>query len=131
MKPLMGRVSDRVGRRQIIIPGLLVGAISIVLLPCLPNFIGLSALSLVFGLGFATVTSSTAALVADLTRDGRYGSSMGVLRTVMDVGQSIGPVLTGWMVAAAGYGSAFMLLAGILAGAAALIVLGLKGRQGT
>ncbi|MBT9589864.1 MAG: MFS transporter, partial [Thiobacillus sp.] len=87
-KPLMGKVSDRIGRRRVILPGLLIGAASVVLLPYFPNFIGLSVLSLAFGLGFATVTSSTAALVADLTRNGRYGSSMGVLRTVMDVGQS-------------------------------------------
>lgn len=122
-KPLMGRVSDRVGRRQVIIPGLLVGAASVLLLPLASSFIGLSALSLVFGIGFATVTSSTTALVADLTRDGRFGSSMGVLRTVMDVGQSIGPVLTGWMVGSAGYGSAFALLAAILTGAALLLGL--------
>jgi MFS family permease len=126
VKPLMGRVSDRVGRKQVIIPGLLVGAASVVLLPFAPSFIGLSVLSLVFGLGFATVTSSTAALVADLTRNGRYGSSMGVLRTVMDVGQSIGPVLTGWMVGAAGYGSAFTLLAAILALAALMLGLLLR-----
>ncbi|MDP1683205.1 MAG: MFS transporter [Burkholderiales bacterium] len=125
-KPLMGKVSDRVGRKQVIIPGLLIGAASIVLLPYAPNFIGLTVLSLAFGLGFATVTSSTAALVADLTQDNRYGSSMGVLRTVMDVGQSIGPVLTGWMVGYAGYGSAFTLLAAILLLAALLLGLFLK-----
>jgi len=125
-KPLMGRVSDRVGRRQVIIPGLLVGAASVVLLPYAPSFIGLSVLSLAFGLGFATVTSSTAALVADFTQNGRYGSSIGVLRTVMDVGQSIGPVLTGWMVGFAGYGSAFTLLAAILVCAALLLGLVFK-----
>ena len=125
-KPLMGRVSDRVGRRRVILPGLLIGATSVVLLPYFPNFIGLSMLSLAFGLGFATVTSSTAALVADLTKDGRYGSSMGVLRTVMDVGQSIGPVLTGFMVGVAGYGSAFTLLAAILVAAALMLGLLLR-----
>ncbi len=122
-KPLMGKVSDKVGRKQVIIPGLLIGAVSVLLLPHAPSFIGLSALSLAFGIGFATVTSSTAALVADLTRHGSYGSSMGVLRTVMDVGQSIGPVLTGWMVGYAGYGSAFTLLAVILLLAALLLGL--------
>jgi MFS family permease len=126
-KPLMGRVSDRLGRKQVIIPGLLIGAASVALLPFAPNFIGLSVLSLLFGIGFATVTSSTAALVADLTQNGRYGSSMGVLRTVMDVGQSIGPVLTGWMVGMAGYGSAFSLLAAILLSAA--LLLGLRFKQ--
>src|SRR5512139_3409462 len=125
-KPLMGRVSDRVGRRRVILPGLLVGAASVVLLPYFSSFVGLSALSLAFGLGFATVTSSTSALVADLTRDGRYGSSMGVLRTVMDVGQSIGPVLTGWMVGVAGYASAFTLLAAILVAAALMLALLLR-----
>ncbi len=125
-KPLMGRVSDRVGRRRVILPGLLIGAASVVLLPYFPSFVGLSVLSLAFGLGFATVTSSTAALVADLTRDGRYGSSMGVLRTVMDVGQSIGPVLTGFMVGVAGYASAFTLLAAILVAAALMLGLLLR-----
>jgi len=126
-KPVMGRVSDRIGRRHVILPGLLIGAASVVLMPYAPSFIGLAVLSLVFGLGFATVTSSTSALVADLTKDGRYGSSMGVLRTVMDVGQSIGPVLTGWMVGTAGYGSAFTLLAVILLLAA--LLLGLLFRE--
>ena len=125
-KPLMGRVSDKVGRKQVIIPGLLVGAASVALLPFASNFIGLAGLSLLFGIGFATVTSSTAALVADLTQNGRYGSSMGVLRTVMDVGQSIGPVLTGWMIGMAGYGSAFTLLAAILLSAALLLGLRFK-----
>ena len=120
-KPLMGKMSDRVGRKRVIIPGLLIGAASIVLLPYAPNFVGLTVLSLAFGLGFATVTSSTTAWVADLTQDKRFGSSMGVLRTVMDVGQSIGPVLTGWMVGYAGYGSAFTLLAVVLLGAALLL----------
>ena len=127
-KPLMGKLSDRVGRRRVILPGLLIGAASVVLLPFAPSFIGLSVLSLAFGIGFATVTSSTSALVADLTRDGRYGSSMGVLRTVMDVGQSIGPVLTGFMIGVAGYGSAFTLLAAILLLAA--LMLGLLLRDG-
>jgi MFS family permease len=125
-KPVMGRISDRVGRTAVILPGLLVGAASIALLPFASGFISLTVLSLVFGIGFATVTSSTTALVADLTRDGRFGSSMGVLRTVMDVGQSIGPVLTGFMIGFAGYGSAFGLLAAILALAALMLGLLLR-----
>lgn len=120
IKPLMGMFSDKLGRAQIIIPGLLVGAASVALLPYLPYFSGLCALSLVFGIGFAMVTSSTSALVADLTKNGAYGSSMGVLRTVMDVGQTIGPVLTGWMVGVYGYTSAFTLLGTISLGAALL-----------
>ncbi|MCL4315291.1 MAG: MFS transporter [Gammaproteobacteria bacterium] len=118
IKPLMGVLSDKIGRARIIIPGLLVGALSVALLPWLPYFLGLCALSLLFGVGFAMVTSSTSALVADLTKGGEYGSSMGVLRTVMDVGQTIGPVLTGAVVGVYGYASAFVLLGAISLGAA-------------
>lgn len=127
-KPGLGRISDRAGRHPVILPGLLLGAVSIVLLPHATTFIALASLSLTFGLGFAAVTSSTGALVADFTRNGRYGASMGVLRTVMDVGQSIGPVLTGWMVVVSGYGGAFRLLAAILLAAAALLALGSRPR---
>jgi hypothetical protein len=44
----------------------------------------------------------------------------------MDVGQSIGPVLTGWMVGTAGYGNAFAGLAVILVLAALLLGLVFK-----
>ncbi|HQT01404.1 MAG: MFS transporter [Hydrogenophilales bacterium 16-64-46] len=120
-KPIMGRLSDRVGRPAVIVPGLLVGAVSVALFPLAGGFVSLTVLSLVFGTGFATVTSSTTALVADLTQDGRYGASMGVLRTVMDVGQSIGPVLTGFIIGIAGYGSAFGTLAAVLVLASLLL----------
>lgn len=128
IKPLMGMLSDKIGRTRTIIPGLLVGALSVALLPWLPYFLGLCALSLVFGIGFAMVTSSTSALVADLTKGGEYGSSMGVLRTVMDVGQTIGPVLTGWMVGVYGYTSAFILLGAISLGAALVFGYAMRPR---
>jgi hypothetical protein len=51
---------------------------------------------------------------------------MGVLRTVMDVGQSIGPVHTGFMVGVAGYANAFTLLAAILVAAALMLGLLLR-----
>lgn len=128
IKPLMGMLSDKIGRTRIIIPGLLVGALSVALLPWLPYFLGLCALSLLFGVGFAMVTSSTSALVADLTKGGEYGSSMGVLRTVMDVGQTIGPVLTGAVVGIYGYTSAFILLGAISLAAALVFGYAMRAR---
>lgn len=115
VKPLMGTLSDRFGRRAIIIPGLLLGVVSVASLPLTGNVIALSSLSVLYGIAFATVTSSTTALVADVTKSGQFGASVGVLRTIMDVGQTIGPVLTGFLVGAWGYGVAFPALAVVLA----------------
>lgn len=125
-KPLMGYLSDRIGRVRVILPGLLIGSLSLLLLPHSSSFPGLALLSLIYGIGFATVTSSTTALVADLARHGAYGASLGALATVMDIGQALGPVLTGWVVGAYGYTSAFTLLAAILLAGALLFWIGMR-----
>lgn len=114
VKPALGLLSDRIGRRAIILPGLMAGAGSVFAIPATTDPYLLAGLSLIFGTGFAAVTSSTSALVADLAKQGQMGASIGVLRTIMDVGQTLGPVSTGIMIAYAGYGVAFAGLASVL-----------------
>ncbi|MCK4316909.1 MAG: hypothetical protein KAX24_14170, partial [Anaerolineae bacterium] len=63
---------------------------------------------------------STSALVSDLSRAAAYGASLGVLSSVMDVGHSTGPIVTGLLVAAWGYGPAFALVAALLVICAAI-----------
>jgi len=123
VKPAMGLLSDRFGRQAIILPGLMAGAVGVLAIPMTTDPYLLSGLSLLFGTGFAAVTSSTSALVADLAKQGQMGASIGVLRTIMDVGQTLGPVSTGVIVAYAGYAAAFAVLAGVLLMSAALFRL--------
>ena len=61
------------------------------------NWFVLIALIGLFGLGLSTVTASTSALVADLSKTSSRGSAMGLLSTIMDIGQSLGPIMTGVM----------------------------------
>jgi MFS family permease len=124
VKPAMGAISDRWGRRAVIVPGLLIGMVSVALLPLGRDAVTLGVLSLTFGIGFAAVTSSTSALVADATRNAQFGASIGVLRTIMDVGQTIGPVMTGFLVGAWGYHVAFPALGVVLAASAVLFAMG-------
>jgi DHA1 family multidrug resistance protein-like MFS transporter len=113
-KPLMGRLSDRRGRVPFIIGGLLLGAATIVLMPLASNLFVLAALSIGFGLTVATVTASTSALVTEIAGSSAHGSSIGVLSSVMDIGHSVGPLVTGMVVGAisfmAGFGLAAVLL---------------------
>ncbi|HEU5395064.1 MAG TPA: MFS transporter [Candidatus Methylomirabilis sp.] len=110
-KPLSGRLSDRLGRKPMIVVGLLLVAGSLPLVPLVRAPLPLAALSAVLGLGVAIVTPSTTALVADLVRAGRMGSAMGVFGTIWDSGEAAGPVLAGILVARAGYGVAFGAIA--------------------
>jgi MFS transporter, DHA1 family, multidrug resistance protein len=97
-KPIMGRLSDRRGRVPIIISGLVLGGIVTAALSFTANRFVLIALIGLFGLGLSTVTASTSALVADLAKTASRGSAMGLLSTIMDIGQSLGPILTGVMI---------------------------------
>ncbi|MBI3002147.1 MAG: MFS transporter [candidate division NC10 bacterium] len=110
-KPLTGRLSDRFGRKPMILVGLLLVAATLPGIPRLSAPLPLALLSAVLGLGVAVVTPSTTALVADLTRAGRMGSAMGVFGTIWDSGEAAGPVVAGVLVAAAGYGVAFGVIA--------------------
>jgi MFS family permease len=96
-KPIMGRLSDRHGRVPIIISGLILGGIVTAALSFSINWFVLIVLIGLFGLGLATVTASTSALVADISKSSNRGSAMGLLSTIMDIGQSLGPILTGVM----------------------------------
>ena len=119
-KPIMGRISDQKGRGPSISIGLLVGAVAIALIPFVSSFVILCALSIAFGITVATVTASTSALVTELGGATAHGSSIGVLSSIMDIGHSIGPFLTGILVTLysfqIGFGlAAVVMLAGALA----------------
>jgi len=114
-KPWMGRLSDRYGRVPTIIIGLLFGAVSITLITWSNNYLIMAVLIGLSGLGLATVTASSAALVADLARESSYGGALGILSSVMDIGHSTGPMAGGLLIAAYNYRTTFGIMGGILA----------------
>jgi len=52
-----------------------------------------------YGLGFSMVTSSTPALASELVSIKLVGGAMGFLGTIMDVGQTLGPIISGLILA--------------------------------
>jgi MFS transporter, DHA1 family, multidrug resistance protein len=109
-KPVMGRLSDRYGRIPLITAGLAAGGITTGFIVFSTNYILLIGLMALFGLGLATVTASTSALVADFSRSYSRGGAMGILSSIMDVGQSAGPMVTGLLIGAYSYKMAFGLI---------------------
>ncbi len=121
-KPVMGRLSDRYGRVPLIAAGLVLGGITMAFMTYSNNYLALALLIGLFGLGLATVTASTGALVADLSQASSHGSAMGVLSSVMDIGHSTGPIAGGLLISAYRYNTAFgvigagLILAGLVFG---------------
>jgi MFS family permease len=102
-KPVMGRLSDRYGRVPLITAGLVLGGIATATLILSSNYFVIAALIAVFGLGLATVTASTSCLVADLSRSQGRGGALGILSSIMDIGQSTGPMVAGALITAYSY----------------------------
>ena len=112
-KPIMGRISDRVGRRPLIILGLFICAGTFVCIPYVSLFPVLLLLSAGFGFGEAVVSSSSSALVADSSEFKTLGAGMGMQGTIMDIGHASGPLLAGLLIANLSYPIAFAVIAAI------------------
>ena len=114
-KPVMGRFSDRHGRKPQILSGGILGALCIGSLPLFTSFVPLLALSILFGLSLSLVTSATSALIADLSERESRGSAMGLLGTIMDIGHTAGPLVSGLIASQFGFGAGFRGAAVVLA----------------
>ncbi|MDI1471506.1 MFS transporter [Thermodesulfovibrio sp. 1176] len=94
-KPAMGRFSDKHGRKPQIFWGALLGALCISSFSLFKSFFPILLISILFGLSLSIVTSATSAFIADLSKSEARGSAMGILGSVMDIGHTIGPLLSG------------------------------------
>jgi MFS family permease len=125
-KPIMGRVSDQIGRQPLIILGLFICAGTFVCIPHVSMFPVLLLLSAGFGFGEAVVSSSSSALVADSSEFKTLGAGMGMQGTIMDIGHASGPLLAGLLIANLSYPMAFAVIAGMQLIAAAVFWVTMK-----
>ena len=117
-KPFAGSLSDRLGRKPVIVAGLLASAAAQPLIFRMTSFAGLLAVVPLLGLGVAAVTPATNALIADLVAVRRLGAGMGVFGTIWDIGEAAGPILAGVLIERIGYEPAFDVIAAIIAAVA-------------
>jgi len=127
-KPIMGLFSDRHGRRPQIFAGAITGAICIGSFPLFKSFIPLLALSIAFGLSLSIVTSATSVFIADLSRKETHGSAMGILGSIMDMGHTTGPLVSGFVAAYFGFGWSFLGASLVLVIIAGLFLGAVRGR---
>ena len=113
------------GGCRLITLGLLLGGITMGIMLLSGNFIVLAIVISLFGLGLATVTASTSALVADLSRVYSRGGALGVLSSIMDIGHSTGPMAAGILISAYSYQTAFILIGAGLTAASISYGLGM------
>jgi len=98
-RPFMGRISDKTSRRIPITVGSVFSCLILLAVPFTTQFPILLLLSVAYGVGFAAVISSTSPLISEIVPSSLIGASMGFLSTMMDVGQTLGPIVSGVILA--------------------------------
>lgn len=105
-----GRMADRLGRRPLVIAGLVITALGLGLIGLSSDLFVLLVLSAVSGLGAGLVNPGQQATVADLVGSERSGGTvLATFQMAQDSGAIVGPILIGLVADAAGFGWAFAL----------------------
>lgn len=119
-----GHLSDRVGRKPLIVGGMLVQAAGLLLLSISGGEIALAVLvAVAVGLGTACVYPTLLAAVSDSVSPVTRAPVTGVYRFWRDMGYAVGAVIAGTIADAFGYSGAIMVVAALTA-ASGVWVLG-------
>lgn len=127
-KTVWGAIADRVGRRPLIIAGLLLSSVAPLLMSVLRIPALFVPLRLVDGTGSSALWPASAAAIADTSPLGQRATAMGTLNSFFLVGLALGPALGLLVVGFTGsYRVGFYTASAILASAAVLAALLLRG----
>ena len=110
-----GALSDRVGRRPLIVAGMLVQAVAIGAIAVTSSFGAWLAASVALGVGTALVYPTLLAAVADGSAPAWRGSAVGVYRLWRDLGFAGGAIVAGIVADAGGLPLAILVVAAMTA----------------
>jgi MFS family permease len=124
LQPVVGALSDRLGRRKILILlGLLAMALATFSFAFVQRFTDLLLLRALQGLGVALSIPASMAIMASASERSTRGGSMGVYSTMRMLGFAVGPLLGGFLYERYGFDTAFYVGAAFIVFGALLVQL--------
>jgi len=121
-----GWLSDHLGRKGLIVTGMLLQALAIAGFAVLPGFGWWIAESLSLGAGTALVYPTLLAVIGDEARTPDRATSVGIYRLWRDSGYAVGAILTGFIADAAGFPAAIITVAVLTAMSGILVALRMR-----
>ncbi len=108
-----GALSDRIGRKWLIVSGMWVQAIGIAVVILASAFAGFASGAVLLGVGTAMVYPTLLAVIGDVAHPSWRASSVGVYRLWRDLGYAIGALLAGALADTLGLPSAMWIVAAL------------------
>ncbi len=105
----VGRLGDIIGRRRLLLAGIVLFTVASLLCGAAPTLWLLIAARGAQGLGAAIMMALTMAFVGETVPKARTGSAMGLLGTMSAIGTALGPSLGGVLIAALGWQAIFLV----------------------
>lgn len=125
----LGKLSDRFGRKPMMVIGMLAAAATSFLFPHLKSLAGLTLLWAFQALCFAAGDPAEQALVADLTGGDQMGRGFGLYTAAAGLGLAFGPMIGGWLYDQYTYQTPFYLNGVLLFLSALILIFLLKTPQ--
>jgi len=118
-----GGLSDRLGRRYVIVIGWVIYSLVYLGFALVTNAVAFVALFLIYGVHFALAEGSEKALVADLTPMHQQGTSFGLYYGVLGVGMLVASIAFGIVYDRVSPAAAFIMGSALSAAAAVLLLV--------
>lgn len=106
----VGRFGDRIGRRRLLLAGLLLFTLACALCGSAPSLGLLIAARALQGVGAAVMMAMSMALAGETISRERTGRVMGLLGTMSALGTALGPAVGGLLIAGAGWRALFWVM---------------------
>lgn len=115
VRPVAGKLSDRIGEVFVIVPALLVTVLALLVLSFSNGLIGVVVSAVLYGIGFGSVQPTLQAATLRLARPERRGVANASFFTAFDLGIGLGSIVLGWVSQYTGYQVLFTVCAGSVA----------------
>lgn len=119
-RPFAGKLSDRLGEANVIVPSLLVTVASLIVLSFSSGLGGVIVAALLYGLGFGSAQPALQAANLRLAHPEKRGVATASFMTAFDLGIGLGSIALGWVSQYTGYEVLFAVCAGSV-GVSALV----------
>ena len=122
-----GRWSDRIGRKPLIVAGMLLQALALAVLAASDGAVGLAVVTaVILGVGTALVYPTLIAAISDAVSPVARAPAVGVYRFWRDMGYVAGGLVAGVAADSLGYAGAIAIVAGLTAASGIWVAVGLR-----